>query len=970
MLKRFFLIALSLLVSCLLNVRAQSLSFDKKTEKRLDDFFFYYQSKDFTRQYKARMLKYDISEPQKIITIQANEAFAGQQFDDKKVDKIYKKLRKELPRDYRDYRLRITVNGITIDQLAAYGSSIATSPLQTWGRIEYKGRPWTESTDRPQKPTMGLQGRHMTVYASHGRYYDNDKARWKWQRPNLFCTTEDLFTQTIVVPFLMPMLENAGAIVYSPRERDWQTNEIIVDNDGTPAGSSYMEYAASGQWKTSDAKGFKFHFGDYSDNENPFVAGTLRQIKTTRKEAKASCISYKPCFPEEGRYAVYVSYATVDKGIDDAQYIVYHKGQETHVSVNQLIGGGTWVYIGTFDFDKGVSDLNRVVLTNYSSRKGVVTADAVRFGGGMGNIRRGGQTSGYPRALEGARYFAQWSGAPYSVYSTKAGSNDYGDDINTRPLMTNWLAGGSCYVPGVEGKGVPIDLSLAVHSDAGFDRYGNNLIGSLSICTTNFNDGRLGSGLSRQSSKLFASMLLDNTTKDLTAVYGKWSKRYLWDRNYSETRNPEVPSAIFETLSHQNFPDMKLAQDPNFKFVLARSIYKTILRFEASEHGKKCVVQPLRPLNFSVEFAKGAKGRVRLSWKGQPDAQEPTAVPTSYNVYTAVGNGGFDNGRNVSDSSLELDLDPGKVYNFKVTAVNDGGESFPTEVLSACYEPSATATVLIVNAFNRLSTPTIIDNDTLQGFDLDRDLGVQYGLYAGWNGRQTVFNKKRIGIEGAGGLGYGGDELAGHFIMGNTLDYVSCHAKAIASARKYNVASCSKSAVDDGGVNLSRYQCIDLILGLQKDGVVKNGFLCDERPSFTDRLTAFSSVKGGLLLSGSYIGSEMRANNGGDILRSSFNAMYQPCDTLTSSPTVKGLGLEFDIYRRPNKYHYCVQHPEVLLPTGQSFCAMRYADGLPAAVASDGGERRTFVMGFPFESITTDALRQQIMQGIMNFLIK
>ena len=32
------------------------------------------------------------------------------------------------------------------------------------------------------------------------------------------------------------MLENAGAIVYTPRERDWQRNEVIVDNDTHPQG--------------------------------------------------------------------------------------------------------------------------------------------------------------------------------------------------------------------------------------------------------------------------------------------------------------------------------------------------------------------------------------------------------------------------------------------------------------------------------------------------------------------------------------------------------------------------------------------------------------------------------------------------------------------------------------------------------------------------------------------------------------
>lgn len=93
-----------------------------------------------------------------------------------------------------------------------------------------------------------------------------------------------------------------------------------------------------------------------------------------------------------------------------------------------------------------------VILTNASEDKGFVTADAVRFGGGMGNVSRNGLTSGLPRCLEGARYYAQWAGAPDSIYNSKGGTDDYKDDINVRSRMTNWLAGGSCFMPKAEGK--------------------------------------------------------------------------------------------------------------------------------------------------------------------------------------------------------------------------------------------------------------------------------------------------------------------------------------------------------------------------------------------------------------------------------------------------------------------------------------------------------------------------------------
>ena len=76
----------------------------------------------------------------------------------------------------------------------------------TWGDIEYKGHPWVENISIPYKTSKGLHNKHITLWASHGRYYDVKKGGWKWQRPKMFCTTEDLFTQTIVIPYLIPML--------------------------------------------------------------------------------------------------------------------------------------------------------------------------------------------------------------------------------------------------------------------------------------------------------------------------------------------------------------------------------------------------------------------------------------------------------------------------------------------------------------------------------------------------------------------------------------------------------------------------------------------------------------------------------------------------------------------------------------------------------------------------------------------
>lgn len=853
-----------------------------------------------------------------------------------------------------------------------------------WGNIEYDEDPWVFNASRPYFVTAGLQNRHLSLWASHGRYWDAERG-WKWQRPNLFCTTEDLFTQTIVVPYLIPMLENAGAIVFTPRERDWQQQEIVVDNDDRHS-ISYQEIVNGKKWKNCDSLGFANLQASYQDGENPFQMGTVRQAKATKRK-KNSLVSYQPNFQKEGKYAVYVSYQTLPKSVPDAKYIVYHKGQATEFTVNQRMGGGTWVYLGTFEFDKGCNEFNRVVCTNHASRRGVVTTDAVRFGGGMGNIERGGFVSGLPRCLEGARYYAQWAGAPYSVYGGRKGKNDYADDINTRSMMTNWLGGGSVYMPAMDGKRVPIELSLALHSDAGYNPDGQSTWGTLAICTTDFNDGMLNSGISRFASKDFAKALRDNLVEDMTNTFGSFGKRYLWDRNYSETRLPEVPSAIIEMLSHQSFPDMRIAQDPMGKFTIARSIYKTILRFVSSNHDEPYVVQPLAPNHFSVEVDE--LGYASLTWNAQLDKTEPTAKPTSYIVYQAEGKGGFDNGTMVRSNIYNVKLEPGKLYNFRVAAVNQGGESFPSETLSALYNPTATNKILIVNNFHRLASPQVVDNDSIQGFDFDQDPGVSYGLTAGWSGKQRVFDIHRMGIESSSGLGYSGNEMAGQFVAGNDFNHTMEHAQAIASGNKYSIASCSSEAILSGRVKMTDYQAVDLINGLERYDGYTHQYYKTFTPAMQKRIKYYALNGGKLLVSGSYNGSDMQDEEEKSFMGAILKVNYEPTGTkfivqdvnpedstiterdsiVTTSPTVSGLGKEFSYYHSLNAKHYAATHPEILKPIGSTaFCAMRYLTGTSAAVAYRSTSYRTFTMGFPLECISDEKTRYSIMQGILKFL--
>lgn len=946
-------------------ITAQTAKDEIKMAENLRQYFAKYKPKGMRLTQQPRLLSYQLNNSDKTLVIHADEFFAAQEFTPEITTNIYKKVLSALPKVFQSYQVTIVVNGMTIDELIPNRLSKHADQTRMWGDIDYEGAPWTYNISQPIHPTQGLQGRHIALWASHGRYFDQKRGYWRWQRPGLFGTTEDLYTQTIVVPYLIPMLENAGAVVYTPRERDWQKDEYIVDNDYPQ--QNYIERADHGYWQTTELPGFAFHSGTYTDGENPFEAGTARMTKTTASKSRMSKIIYQPTFRKAGRYAVYVSYQTLPESVDDALYSVWHHGECTQLKVNQRMGGSTWVYLGTYYFDAGYSAFNCVTISNYSSKKGIVTTDAVRFGGGMGNIERHGEISQLPRALEGARYATQWAGMPYHVYSSKNGQDDYADDINARSLSVNLLGGGSCFMPNTEGRKVPFELSLAIHSDAGYDRSGEGLIGSLSICTTKFNEGKLCAGISRMASRDLADAILSGVNRDIKYKYGQWNRRELFDRNYSETRLPAIPSVILETLSHQNFPDMRYGQDPHFQFTLARSVYKTLLRYINDQHEKPFTVAPLTPEHFRMEFS--GHNEIRLSWDAVNDPQEPTAIPTGYILYTAVGNSDFDNGTYIrSKTSYEIKLEPGILYHFRVRAVNKGGTSFPSEVLSACYQPQATETVLIVNGFHRLSSPAVRNTAEEQGFDLDEDPGITYGPTLGWAGRQTNFDRSQMGIEYSG-LGATGNELEGMLIAGNDFNYVMTHAEAIASAKRYNILSCSGKALEAAKVKLHSFAAVDLLLGLERNDGHSLEFYKTFSTSMQHLLQNYTSQGGALMVSGAYIGRDMATDSEkkflADILKCQWSGVYRGQSNL-----IRGLGTETCYWNKLNEDHYAATSADILQPVKPAYTVMQYADGYTAAIGYKGNDYRIFAMGFPFECIQDAQKRASMMRGILNYLLK
>lgn len=802
----------------------------------------------------------------------------------------------------------------------------------------------------------GLTNRNIALWQSHGRYYDQKDTLWAWQRATMFRTVEDMYTQSFVIPYLIPMLENAGAYVMTPRERDTQRREIITDNDPSFSrnGDGWLRtegrYSESGQW-TSAGTGFSDKKETYSFFDNPFTMGTARQAQCSGDTADAS-VYWTPDIKERGRYAVYVSYKSLPSSTTEAHYTVRHMGGETEFLINQKKGGSTWIYLGTFEFDKGLG--NYVSLDNRGRQGSVVTADAVRLGGGMGKIEREGKLSGMPSYMEGALYWMKWAGVDNSIFE-EDWETDYTKDYASRGAWTRMMN---------EEKGIPFDLSLAFHSDAGTSP-DDSIIGTLSIYTLLCDQERkYADGRDRMMARTYADFVQSQVVEDIRDEFEpEWSRRRLWDKSYSECRTTGVPGMILELLSHQNFADMKYGLDPSFKFTVSRAVYKGMLKTLSEFYGCPYEVQPLPVNSFAVSFAEnGAKAH--LQWAETPDRKEQTAKAKGYIVYTRVDDGCFDSGKEFSGTSADIDIEAGHIYSFKVAAFNDGGLSFPSQTLSIgrplrCKDSGH---VLIVNNFDRVCGPDFIDTPDYAGFDSRSDSGVPYISDISYIGEMYEYDRHIEFTDNFNpGFGSSYTDRAGEIVAGNSFDYPAVHGKAFfdlgyafcSSSREAFIASPDNSAA-----------VLDLICGKQRTTKIGRGAFPDRYQVFPADLqkaiSAYAAAGGKLFVTGSRIASDAKGYHDSE----RFIREILGIRLINSHGTSSGKIENFEFSDSLNPEIYCVENVDAIAPSdkdGKIF--MRYpVNNSPAAVSYATEQYRAVCIGVPLETIKSESDRRRIVK--------
>ena len=425
---------------------------------------------------------------------------------------------------------------------------------------------------------------------------------------------------------------------------------------------------------------------------------------------------------------------------------------------------------------------------------------------------------------------------------------------------------------------------------------------------------------------------------------------------------------------------MRYGLDPRFRFTVSRAIYKGILRFLAFQYKQDCVVQPLPVDHFRIAFA--GRDSVELNWQPVADPLEPTAQAGRYVLYTRIGDGGFDNGVPVAENRIKLYQQPGKIYSYKVTALNRGGESFPSEILSACRVPDEKGTVLVINGFDRISAPYSFVCDSLAGFYDEIDHGVPDGQDISFIGSQYEFRRPApYADDDAAGFGASRADYEKEVIAGNTFDYPALHGRSIVSAG-YSFVSCSNESVIDDEVNLGDYRAVDLILGKQRETVLARGACPPEFRAFPPELQLaladYCNGGGNLLVSGAYVGSDLwesdttgaskefaantlkfKLRTGRAAVRGSVRSVASPYKTL------KG---DYDYNHELNGDCYVVESPDAIEPAADgAFTVFRYTENNLSAGVAYKGAYKVCTLGFPFETVLTDERRDSLMRGILEF---
>lgn len=748
-----------------------------------------------------------------------------------------------------------------------------------------------------------------TVYVSGGHGFTSmPGAGWRTQRGNSHQIVEDLVSIETVNQLLVPLLLNAGAVVVPLREPDLNTALQVVDDQD----SGYSESGPAASFHDSTLKGYGHPPLPMSNGVNPFELGKSRLMDAA--SVVSANATFAPNLPADGYYQVAVAYPASSARVSDAHFVVKHAGGEAHFRVNQRRHGGTWLLLGRFYFRQGLHpDTGSVVALNDSQQAGNLSLDAVRFGGGMGLSDTGLGPSGRPRFEECARYHAQYAGAPTSVYAYRATDRD--SDVVARSRFVAWD-----HETGEDAVYVSWHTNAFNGSALGTDLY---------VYGPNPPDGTYQFTGVPGSDRL-AQLIRGELVNDIRNGWGQtsWKDRGIHSAYFGELNpdhNPETPAVLMEVAFHDNLSDATQLKEPGFRYVAARAIAQGIIRYFADKDQLAVKLPPEPPLAPAALNLGG--GQVEVRWR--PPATDSLGVggdpPQGYRLYMSLDGLAWDEGVEVSGTRYALSLPLDTTRYFRLTSVNEAGESFPSEVVGA-RASSLAVSLLVVNAYDRLEA-ALGQVEDLSAYALGSPL--------------------RIFI----------DRM-------NDGSYLRRHGDAVALS-SLGFDGASAAAVSSGELALSGYSIIDWFAG--------RGHSQGDPPAASEQqlLRAHVEAGKGLLFSGAQAASRLAVGNAQD---QAFLAqvLHASGGLAGGSRRVDGRGDQFlagltGLTLDDGKDSYDTGSSDVLTLGDGAPIAQYAGEGGHAAVAYSGTGKVVF-LSFPFETVVSPGQRAQLMARSLQFL--
>ena len=358
-----------------------------------------------------------------------------------------------------------------------------------------------------------------------------------------------------------------------------------------------------------------------------------------------------------------------------------------------MVGNG-WIYLGEYYFNAGSNSANgAVVISNLrGTATGIYTfADAIRFGNGMGTVDRGAGPSGYPREDENCRYWIQSNlGQGQSTTLYNGGGTDEQDSWSAPGKMSaemNFESSGSIFKR----------IHISFHSNAGGGRGTVGLITGTptpnqevlaEICGQTVNDELVALG----SPPMEYAWSNRNSNITYTGGYGEITSSYF---------EGEMDATIIEVAYHDNVQDAALMRDAKVRDAVGRAAMHAVVKYMNQFDGVPLIYLPEPPNN--PRATGSTNGSITLNWS-PPVSVASSGAPTNYWIYRSTNGYGFGNAisaGNVTNYTI-TNLAGGTDYYFRITAANEGGESFSSEVVG-CRTPTYAASpkILFVNANDR-----------------------------------------------------------------------------------------------------------------------------------------------------------------------------------------------------------------------------------------------------------------------------